>query len=96
MRSVLWEGSAVRRLLLASSVTVLLLNPLPTPLDASLIGRAAAESRDDLYKKCRQAVFRRYGQPGVQSNGRPGSRSLSQKFVFSATDQCVANGGRTD
>jgi hypothetical protein len=74
-------------------VTVPLFQPLPVPVDVSFIGQAAAESRDDLYKKCRQALFRQYGQPGVQYNRRPGSKVLRTQFVLSATDQCVANGG---
>lgn len=84
----------MRTLLLATGLTLFLLHPLSAPLDATFIGRAAAESRDDLYKKCRQALFRKYGQPGVQYNRRPGSRVLNTQFVLSATDQCVANGGR--
>jgi hypothetical protein len=77
--------------MLAIALTLFSIHPLPAPLNAAFIRQASAESRDDLYKKCRQAIFRRYG---VQYNRRPGSRVLPTHFITSATDQCVANGGR--
>ena len=83
----------MRTLSLALSLGLLLCQPLPAPLNLSFLGRAAAESRDDLYKKCRHAIFRQHGQPGIQYNRRPGSRVLPAKFVIGAIDQCVANGG---
>ncbi len=93
MRSFNRGGCVVRTLPLALFLGLLLCHPLPAPLNVSFIGRAAAESRDDLYKKCRAAVFRQYGQPGIQYNRRPGSRVLPNKFLIGAVDQCVANGG---
>jgi hypothetical protein len=61
----------------------------------SLIGHAMAQSRDELYAKCRRAIFRKYGQPGVQYNRAPGRRVLPSKFVIGAIDRCVASGGRS-
>jgi hypothetical protein len=75
-------------------LALLLSNQLPTPISVSPVTPAAAESRDDLYKKCRREVFRKYGQPGVQYNRRPGTRVVRTQFILSLTDQCVANGGR--
>ena len=59
-----------RLLALALSLT-LLVDSLPAPLGVSFVGHAAAQSRDELYAKCRRAIFRRYGQPGVQYNLAP-------------------------
>ena len=86
--------SVVRLLPLALGLTLVLFHPLPAPLGVSFIGDAAAQSRDELYAKCRRAVFRGYGQPGVQYNRAPGRRVLPSKFVVGAIDQCVASGGR--
>jgi hypothetical protein len=71
-----------------------LFHSLPAPLEVSFIGHAAAQSRDELFAKCRRAIFRKYGQPGVQYNRAPGRRVLPSKFVIGAVDQCVASGGR--
>jgi hypothetical protein len=81
-------------LLPALGATLFLFHSLPAPLGGSILGQAAAQSRDELYAKCRRAVFRRYGQPGLQYN-RPGRRVLARKFAIGAIDQCVASGGRT-
>jgi hypothetical protein len=64
------------------------------PWPAVPITDSAAESREDLYRKCRREAFRRYGQPGVQYNRRPNQKVLPSQFVIATTDQCVANGGR--
>jgi hypothetical protein len=72
-----------------------LFHSLPVSLEVSFIGHAAAQSRDELFAKCRRAIFRKYGQPGgVQYNRAPGRRVLPSKFVIGAVDQCVASGGR--
>jgi hypothetical protein len=84
----------VRRLPLALGLALLLFHALPAPLGVSFIGDAAAQSHDELYAKCRRAIFRRYGQPGVQYNRAPGHRVLPSKFVIGAIDRCVASGGR--
>jgi hypothetical protein len=81
-------------LLPALGTTLFLFHSLPAPLGGTVIGQVAAQSRDELYAKCRRAVFRRYGQPGLQYN-RPGRRVLPNKFAVGAIDQCVASGGRT-
>jgi len=65
------------------------LSPSPTPSGLALIAKAQAS--DALARKCRKAVFDKYGQRKVKS-GRP-VRSLKSKFVQSAVDSCVANGG---
>ena len=53
------------------------------------------QSKEALYVKCRNAIFRKYGQPGVQYNHGPRYRVLPYTSV-SQIDQCVANGGRAD
>jgi hypothetical protein len=56
-----------------------------------------ARSKDDLYVKCRHAIFRRYGSPAISySTGRPGYRALPHQFVIGAIDRCVASGGHVD
>jgi hypothetical protein len=84
----------VRLLLPALGLALLLFHALPAPLGVSFIGDATAQSHDELYAKCRRAIFRRYGQPGVQYNRAAGHRVLPSKFVIGAIDQCVASGGR--
>jgi hypothetical protein len=74
-------------------LTLFLFHSLAPPLGGSFIERAAAQSRDELYAKCRRAVFRAYGRPGLQYN-RPGRRVLPNKFAMGAIDRCVASGGR--
>jgi hypothetical protein len=81
-------------LLFATCLTLFLFQPWPAVPIADSAARAAAESREELYKKCRREAFRRYGQPGVQYNRRPGQKVLPSQFVIATTDQCVANGGR--
>jgi hypothetical protein len=81
--------------LIVLGLTLSLLHSLPAPLGGSLIGHAMAQSRDELYAKCRRAIFRKYGQPGVQYNRAPGRRVLPSKFVIGAIDRCVASGGRS-
>src|SRR6516165_4621747 len=87
----------------ASTSSMVWSRPIPTGFNGGrsvvrllplALGLAAAQSRDELYAKCRRAVFRRYGQPGVQYNRAPGRRVLPSKFVVGAIDQCVASDGR--
>jgi hypothetical protein len=80
--------------LLAMSLLIFFLQSFAVILIPTWAAPAAAESREDLYRKCRQAIFRKYGQPGAQYNRRPGSLVLPSQFVIAAIDQCVANGGR--
>jgi hypothetical protein len=77
----------------ALGVTLFLFHSSLAPLGGPFIEQAAAQSRDELYAKCRRAVFRAYGRPGLQYN-RPGRRVLPNKFAVGAIDQCVASGGR--
>ena len=86
---------------IALCVTLLLL--LSFAAQAPVVGQAAAQtqtkaqpqSREALYVKCRNAIFRKYGQPGVQYNAGP--RYLVLPYTSgSRIDQCVANGGRAD
>jgi hypothetical protein len=84
----------MRTLQLAFRVTLLLGLCIPAPIALSTIGHAAAaQSRDELYKKCRHAIFQKYGQPGVQYNRGPKKLVLGAQFVTSAVDRCVASGG---
>jgi hypothetical protein len=57
-----------------------------------LPGITEAQAGSPLYRKCRKAVFDKYGQRKVKS-GRP-VRSLPSRFVQGQVDACVANGGR--
>jgi len=70
------------------------LQPFAVALIPAWTAPAAAESREDLYRKCRHAIFRKYGQAGAQHSRRLGSLVLPNQFVIAAIHQCVANGGR--
>jgi hypothetical protein len=84
----------VRTPLLATCLTLFLLQPWPSGPIVGSIAQAAAESREDLYRKCRREAFQRYGQPAIQyRGGRPGHRRLQYQFL-TVIDQCAANGGR--
>jgi len=65
---------------------------LPSPSSNGLIPISQAQASDALARKCRKAVFDKYGQRKIKS-GRP-VRSLKSSFVQSAVDSCVANGGK--
>src|SRR5262249_56720773 len=65
------------------------------PAAAQTPAKAQPQSKEALYLKCRNAIFRKYGQPGVQYNHGPRYRVLPYTSV-SQIDQCVANGGRAD
>jgi hypothetical protein len=51
-----------------------------------------AQSREALYLKCRNEVFRKYGQPGEQYGAPKGYLALPYTSD-SMIDQCIANGG---
>jgi hypothetical protein len=69
--------------------------PLVAQAAAQTQAKARVQSKEALYVKCQNEVFRRYGQPGVQYHYGPRYRVLP---ITSLTqiDQCVANGGRVD
>jgi len=70
---------------------------LPTADPAFPIERAGGRSKDDLYAKCRRAIFLKYGSPAISySTGRPGYGALPAQFVIGAIDRCVASGGYVD
>jgi hypothetical protein len=77
-------------LVLLSSVAQ---TPLVAPAAAQTQTKAQPQSKEALYVKCRNAIFRKYGQPGVQYNHGPRYLVLPYTSV-SQIDQCVANGGR--
>ena len=57
--------------------------------------KAQPQSREALYLKCRNAIFRKYGQSGAIYSVGP--RYLVLPYTSgSRIDQCVANGGRVD
>ena len=91
----------MRMLPIALCVTLLLLlsfaaqAPVVGPAAAQTQTKAQPQSKEALYMKCRDAIFRKYGQPGVQYNHGPRYRVLPYTSV-SQIDQCVANGGRVD
>jgi hypothetical protein len=71
-----------------------------TATGVSLAGEAAAQtkskpqaqSREALYLKCRNEVFRKYGQPGEQYGAPKGYLALPYTSD-SMIDQCIANRG---
>jgi hypothetical protein len=65
------------------------------PAQAEPQSQSRSQSREELYAKCAQAVFRKYGQPGVQYSYGARYRVLPITSV-AQVDQCVANGGRVD
>jgi hypothetical protein len=68
----------MRMMPIALCMTMLLF--LPSSAHGPFLGPAAAQtqtksqaqSREALYVKCRKAIFRKHGQPGVQYNFGPG------------------------
>ena len=65
------------------------------PAAAQTQTKAQPQSREALYLKCRNAIFRKYGQSGAVYS--VGSRYLVLPYTSgSRIDQCVANGGRVD
>ena len=85
-------ASRLNSLLIALCFGFVLWLPSSVPQGVTGIAEAQAGSRNALYRKCRKAVFDKYGQRKVKS-GRP-VRSLPSKFVQGQVDACVANGGR--
>jgi len=95
----------MKRLLLAAGVALGVLTPPLNPL--SCIGTAIAQTREKsreapdgketLGIKCRNAVFRKYGQQGISYSARyTGQLVMQGRFVDSAVDRCIAAGGRVD
>src|SRR5262249_55993353 len=60
-------------LVLLSSVAQ---TPFVAPAAAQTQTKAQPESKEALYLKCRDTIFRKYGQPGVQYNFGPRYRVL--------------------
>lgn len=91
----------MRMLPIALCITLLLLlssvaqTPFVAPAAAQTQTKAQPQSREALYVKCRNEIFRKYGQPGVQYNFGPRYRVLPYTAV-SQIDQCVTSGGRAD
>lgn len=69
--------------------------PFVAPAAAQTQTKAQPQSKEALYLKCRDTIFRKYGQPGVQYNFGPRYRVLPYT-AGSWIDHCVANGGRVD
>ena len=82
----------MRTLPLALGLTLLALVSTPGPTGVPSISAALAQTPDDLYRKCRKAVFRKYGYR-VTRDGRRRLAMLSNTATQSV-DHCVANGGR--
>jgi hypothetical protein len=76
-------------LLLASVAQTLFV----APAAAQTQPKSQAQSREALYVKCRNEIFRKHGQPGVQYNFGPRYRVLPYT-ADSWIDKCVASGGR--
>jgi hypothetical protein len=65
------------------------------PAAAQTQTKAQPQSREALHLKCRNAIFRKYGQSGAVYS--IGSKYLVLPYTSgSRIDQCVANGGRVD
>ena len=65
------------------------------PAAAQTQTKAQPQSREALYLKCRNAIFRKYGQSGAVYSVGP--RYLVLPYTSgSRIDQCVANGGRVN
>jgi hypothetical protein len=65
------------------------------PAAAQTQTKAQPQSREALYLKCRNTIFRKYGQSGAVYS--IGSKYLVLPYTSgSRIDQCVANGGRVD
>jgi len=87
----------MRRFVSATCITLLfclLTNQVPFvgPAAAQAQTKPQAQSREALYVKCRNAIFRKHGQPGVQYNHGP--RYLVLPYTADSwIDKCVASGG---
>ena len=85
----------MRMLPIALGITLLLLlscvtqAPVVGPAAAQMPAKSQPQSKEALYVKCRDAIFRKYGQPGVQYNHGPRYLVLPYTSV-SQIDQCVA------
>ena len=77
-------------LLLLASVAQ---TPFVAPAAAQTQTKAQPQSKEALYVKCRNEIFRKYGQPGVQYSHGPRYRVLPYT-ADSWIDKCVASGGR--
>jgi hypothetical protein len=80
---------------LVLSLPVVTFPSQPAKAEPQSQSRSQSQSREELYSKCAQAVFRKYGQPGVQYNAGERYRVLPITSI-AQVDQCVANGGRVD
>ena len=84
----------MRRFVSATCITLLfclLTNQVPFvgPASAQAQTKPQAQSREALYVKCRNAIFRKHGQPGVQYNHGP--RYLVLPYTADSwIDKCVA------
>jgi len=68
--------------------------PFVAPAAAQTKAKEQSQSREALYVKCRNAIFRKHGQPGVQYNAGP--RYLVLPYTADSwIDKCVASGGRS-
>ena len=66
--------------------------PFVAPATAQTHTKPQAQSREALYVKCRNAIFRKHGQPGVQYNHGP--RYLVLPYTADSwIEKCVASGG---
>ena len=81
-------------MIVCTAAAMSLFCPLSSPSSNGLfaIPQAQAKASDALVRKCRKAVFAKYGQRKVKSGRKV--RSISSKFSIGAVDACVANGGR--
>ena len=68
--------------------------PFVAPAAEQTKAKERPQSREALYVKCRNEIFRKHGQPGVQYSHGPRYRVLPYT-ADSWIDKCVASGGRS-
>jgi hypothetical protein len=79
-------------MIVCAAAAMSLLFPLSSRSPDGLFAMPQAQASDALARKCRKAVFAKYGQRKIKA-GRS-VRSLKSRFVQSAVDSCVVNGGK--
>jgi hypothetical protein len=89
----LGQGTIAMKAMIAGVILALaLLVSSEAPVGVSLVAQAQAQSANEaLWRKCRKAVFQKYGH---RHPDKPGKVYLSSREAIRLTDACVANGGR--
>jgi hypothetical protein len=82
----------MKAMIAGAILALALLASFEAAVGISLVTQAQAQSANEaLWRKCRKAVFRKYGRRYPEKKGKV---YLSARDSIRFTDACVANGGR--